>query len=93
MPRKRPRTSKSPRPTTTPLTVGGLGSVLVLYFENIHGMMCRERWMAKWAKTAATEIPIPKTREQFELALKAALNAGVFWGIDECRAILPKGLP
>lgn len=92
MSQKRRAATKLSSPTTTPLAVNGLGSVLVLYFENIHDMMSRERWMAKWAKSAATEIPIPKTREEFELALKAALNAGAFWGIDECRAMLPKGL-
>ena len=79
--------------TTTPATVNGLGSVLALYFSTIDSMVQRERWTTKWANEASAEIDVPKTREEFALALKSALNAGVFWGIDECRAVLPHGLP
>lgn len=76
----------------TPLTANGLGSVLVLYFDTIKSMVYREQWMTKWANDAAAEGDLPKTRKEFALALKAALSTGVFWGIEECRAVLPKGL-
>lgn len=67
-----------------------IGVVLYLYFQNIKGMVARDAWMNQWAKEAASEIPLPKTRDEFEAALKAALSAGAFFGLDECRQALPK---
>ena len=83
---------KTPPRITTAMDVEGVGSVVALYFHHIRFATERDQWTTKWANEAAAEFGTPKTPEEFAAALKAALETGVFYGIDGCRAILPDGL-
>jgi hypothetical protein len=63
--------------------------VLARYFLDAKNMAERDKWAAQWAREAADETEVPKTREDYERLLRVAYHAGVFFGIDECSSFLP----